>query len=904
MSFYQPVGQPMKKWMIVAVAATAMVGVLPSVVVSAPEKDPADAKATGIPGGADVSSLIQALADESYIARQNASMELWSIGKDALPALKKAAQSSDPEVVDRAGELVLYISAGVLFDSPEEVKSLVLKFSKGGIEIKLKILKKLTELGQWKQVLHLARLEKDPAVREKMSEIVRVTASRAARKALVDGDLDLVGEILKLSGDSDQALVVKAWFSCRQGKFKEALAKTSTMSEKKATLWRLALYRASGNLDAAIPEAQKAGRSEMVAALKVFDGDALPWLSLNMDRALQDVILSRSCQIQKARLDGDEKKAAQLVKELIRLAVDEDSATRVISGLVANGYRKEAVVLLEHDDIEAAFDFFDSTESPKRALALLGIPEDEKPPYTHWVKKYTDRVLKDEDEDLYDRLLLLAGFLVRHGEGEHADAIIQPLMSALEKDGSDIWFDLISKMPLYELGPQAIRLIENRGNEDGEADLGVKHLLDSSKAVEHIWQAIKKRNQQDIAKSLREISLLAGLLPDPNHETDALHQALLDEVAGKLVGDPQERHESLFAFAIKRHEIGIASKMVDGFVAGNNRWKRTKLFLDTALLRWEKVEPIYAAQEKQNPGDFSNLVKWAMVLRKLNQKEKATEVLDRALLLTMGNVVAIGKIAVELSSAGYDQEAFSLWQQAAMMATPGSAEYDSSIVYLAGLSHPPAGDQSWKKATAIAEVYSRFTMRGRSNSATLSILNARFRADFFRGMQQLKSGQRKTALKTLDACQALIPGGGTLADDFFPAIRGEKIDRQYDQWFDQNYQHVEAACQLYPKSANSHNTAAWLAARAVRRLDSALEHAEAALSLRPSQGAYVDTMAEVWFARGDRKKAIAWSEKAIAASISHAQGSPRSESRVLVNYNELNKQLEHFKNDPLPNAKR
>jgi len=676
------------------------------------------------------------------------------------------------------------------------------------------------------------------------------------------------------------------------------------MSEKKATLWRLALFRASGNLDAAILEAEKAGRSELVAALKVFDGDALPLLSLNMDRALQDVILSRSCQIQNARLNGDEKKAGQLAKKLIRLAVDEDSASRVISGLAANGYRKEAVALLMHDDIESAFDFYDSTESPQLALALLGIPEDEKPPYTQWVQKYTDRILKDEEEDLYDRILMLAGFLVRHGEGEHADAVLHPLMSALEKDGSDIWFDLISKMPLYELGPQAIQLIENRGNEDGEADLGVKHLLDSSKSVEHIWQSIKKRNQQDITKSLREISLLAGLLPDPNHETDALHQALLDEVAKKPLEDQRERHEALFAFLIKRHEIGAASKMVDGFVAGNDRWRRTKLFLDTALLRWKKVEPIYAAQEKQNPGDFSNLGKWAMILRKLDQKEKAAEVLDRALLLTMGNVVAIGKIAVELSNAGYDQEAFSLWQQAAMMAEPGSSEFYSSILYLADLSHPPAGDQSWKKAAAIAEVYSRFTMRGRSNSAVLGILNVRFRADFFRGMQQLKSSHRKAALKTLDACQALIPGGGTLADDFFPAIRGAKIDQQYDQWFDQNYQHVEAACQLYPKSANSHNTAAWLAARAVRRLDSALRHAETALSLRPSQGAYIDTMAEVWFARGDRKKAITWSEKAIAASISHAQGAPRSESRVLINYSELSKQLEHFKNDPLPNAKR
>jgi hypothetical protein len=63
-------------------------------------------------------------------------------------------------------------------------------------------------------------------------------------------------------------------------------------------------------------------------------------------------------------------------------------------------------------------------------------------------------------------------------------------------------------------------------------------------------------------------------------------------------------------------------------------------------------------------------------------------------------------------------------------------------------------------------------------------------------------------------------------------------------------------------------------------------------------------MAEVWFAKGERKKAMDWSEKAIAASISHAQGTPRSEGRVLSSFNELNKQWERFKNDPLPTAKR
>jgi tetratricopeptide (TPR) repeat protein len=860
-----------------------------------------------------VDVLIAGLADHSFDVRQEASNELWRMGAKALPALRKATQDEDPEVVDRASELVLYISAGVLFDSSDKVKSLVLGYFRGGITVKFENLKKLQEMGQWRQVLHLSQLEKDPKVRKKLSEIVHATASHAAQNAMVDGDLDLVEKILNLSGDSDQAMVVRAWFYFRQGQLDRELSKADTMPGEAGTLWRLALYRASGNVAAAIREAKKADRPELAAAMQVLAGDPRPWLSLSMRRTPQDDILSRSCQIQMARLKGEHQQASRLAQELESLAVNEDSSSRVIACLAANGFRKKAVSLLDRFDPESAFDYHDSTESPLQALEILGIPKDSKPPYTEWVQSFTDRVVAEEDEDLYDRLLLLAGFLVRHGEGEHAEAVLKPLMTALEKDGSDVWFQMISKMPLYELAPQAISFLEQRGNEDGEIDLGVKNLLDSGKSVDDIWAAVKKRHPKDINKALHEIALLSGLIADPDHETDAINDALLDAVKGKFAAAQSLRRESLFGFAVKRHEIGVASKMVDGFGVGDGeaaqamreRWLRTKLFLDAALLRWEKVEPVCAAMEKKTPGDYYNLVKWAISLRKLGRDDSARKVLDRALLLTMGDVPSIGAIALQLSSAGYPQDAFLLLKQALMMAEPGGDEFDRTVIYLANYVKPSEGGQTWKNAAALSEVYSRFTMLGRSNAAVLAVLNARFQADFFRGMDWLEHGKKEEAMRLFNTCRQLNPGSGALADDFFPALRkaGLASGKQYDEWFEQSYAYVVKACEDFPKAHNTHNTAAWLAARALRRLDEALEHAQKAVALRPYQGAYLDTMAEVWFAKGNRKKAVEWSKKAMKASISHAQGVPRSESQVLSNYHELYKQLQRFQHDPLPGRK-
>ena len=554
------------------------------------------------PTADEIAAMITVLGDESYAAREQATTALWQLGTEVLPTLRKAAAGPDPEAADRASELVLYITAGVLFDSPEEVKALVLKYSRGNLKTKVSILKKLKELGQWKQVLHLAQMEKDPTMREKLSEVVTATASRAAQEAVVEGDLELAAEVLQLSGDDDQALVVRAWFYCSQRKFQEELKKAKAMQGEKGTLWRIALYRAHGDLNDALREAKKANRSQLVAALQVLDGNPLPWLNLHADQGLQDTILRHSSQIQIARLAGDKKKAGKLARELARMAVDEDTAGRVISCLAANGFQNEALALLEKFQVDFAFDYHDNTESPTRALAQFGILEDAKPPYTQWVKKFTAQIIEAEDKILYDRLLTLAGFLVRHGEGEHAMAVLEPMMSALEEDGSDEWFDLIAKMPTYKLGPQAIELIEQRGNDDGEADLAVHKMSGSSKAVKTLWMTLKKRNDNDLSKSLREFAWLAGLKADPEHETEALHQLLLKKAAMMPQQDQQSLNEALFSFAIRRHEIGTASRMVDDLVKDNDQWLVTKLFLDVTLQRWEKVEPLYAANEQDHRG--------------------------------------------------------------------------------------------------------------------------------------------------------------------------------------------------------------------------------------------------------------------------------------------------------------
>ena len=70
-----------------------------------------------------------------------------SSGKTTL-TLQVIAEGKDPEGSSRASELILYIGAGILPDSTEEIKALVIEFSRSDADKKLRILRKLMQLGQ------------------------------------------------------------------------------------------------------------------------------------------------------------------------------------------------------------------------------------------------------------------------------------------------------------------------------------------------------------------------------------------------------------------------------------------------------------------------------------------------------------------------------------------------------------------------------------------------------------------------------------------------------------------------------------------------------------------------------------------------------------------------------------
>ncbi|MBC7981236.1 MAG: hypothetical protein H7Y36_11800, partial [Armatimonadetes bacterium] len=226
--------------------------------------------------------------------------------------------------------------------------------------------------------------------------------------------------------------------------------------------------------------------------------------------------------------------------------------------------------------------------------------------------------------------------------------------------------------------------------------------------------------------------------------------------------------------------------------------------------------------------------------------------------------LALGNDAIEIANGyaygGDYKRASDWWARAARQNAPGSQLFSIALQ----LHTEMLIDQGkWKEVGAISEVSAQTTAAvDSSNVSPLVSLRLRLQSDLGRALSGLKVDRAKS-IAILGKCHGMFPSDGSLADDFFPAIRSMGLIKEHDEWFRISWDRMSAVLKQFPDSDNTGNTAAWLASRSRRNLDQAEKLLVKALALNPEQSAYLDTMAEIQFAKGNREKATEWSAKAI-----------------------------------------
>jgi tetratricopeptide (TPR) repeat protein len=297
----------------------------------------------------------------------------------------------------------------------------------------------------------------------------------------------------------------------------------------------------------------------------------------------------------------------------------------------------------------------------------------------------------------------------------------------------------------------------------------------------------------------------------------------------------------------RRVENSWRTYILDLSAAG--RWE------DAALFFQQQIEKIAASRIDPQPSLHACLAACLRNTGRIAEAEAQDEIVD---------TLALGNDAIEIANGyaygGDFRRAADWWARATRQNAPESREFRVALK-LHGTTLLEQG--KWKEAASVSEVNAQTAAAiDTSNASPLADLRLRLQSDLGRALALLPK-DRARAVAILAKSHASLPSDGSLADDFFPALRKMGLIKEHDEWFAITWDFMSAVLRKFPDSDNTCNTAAWLASRACRKLDPAEKLLLHALALNPEQPAYLDTMAEIQFAKGNRVKALEWSSEAI-----------------------------------------
>ncbi len=849
-------------------------------------------------------TLLRELTDENYQVRERATKEIWALGEVALPALKEAAASPDPEQAFRARQVLRMVQFHITPDTDPSVIALVERYQKASLSEKAGLLGKMKGKRAWRQMLKLYAAETSTKARQDLKSAVDGISIRAARELLSQGDAKGAREFLEMAPADAEGLMALAAFHRSQGTLDAELERANNLKAKKPA-WLLALHRAAGNIPAAREAAIAAGESRIAASMSVLMGDPMPMLMILCEQAGEDDPLSKAyAKIATRRWLGEKIRAVDSQPLIHALgAPDTSERTAAMSAMFMLGDVEAAEQAFMKTNPLKAFLHFDSLERIADAHKALKL-DPEKPDYKTWVLKRTENITRLEIEDQHEasthseELVTLANFLERRGLHEAAyEAFAEPVTALAGKD-DDPFLNFLGELfggsgTLTGAPRLASRIGFAWAGEDekrwedliaaafGEDDLSMAWwdwLAELDPKASRIQRFEALLTLFDIGcdpKKLREKWLTLAW-----KAVDAAPAGEKETFAGRisiLGNHAQDVATSLRAWELlsddERNEVFWGARIVQ--LSAADRWK------EAADVMMEHLKNINETQEE--PSDELYTHAYAAACLRLAGNEQEAHIQDQLLdSMALGNAAIAMQIGNGYAFGRDTKRARKWYARAAIETDPDS---DGYAVALKHHSDALLEEGRWKETAATSEIVAHsYALFARNTSSPLLYMRQRLQADMARALSILKE-DRPAALAILAKCHRTFASDGSLADFFFPALRKVGLIKEHDEWFNDSWQKMQASIQLHPESDNTRNTAAWFATRALRRLDEAEVHLRKALALNPNQPAYLDTMAELQFAKGKRDKAIEWSQRAINFAPDDMQ---------------LRQQQDRFRSEPLP----
>lgn len=847
-------------------------------------------KAPGKPTKELITRWIVLLGDNDFNVREEASQKLWDAGDAAEPALQEAAKSEDAEVARRARELLDKFKWGIYPDTPKAVVELITRYQGAGNE-RGTLIQELIATGQagCKAVLKIIAAEDNPEARKVVLAAVSSRLSSALPLLLAEKDFTTLETLLAagMESDSKTGLSNAVAYWLLRGQLDQKIAHYKALESKgqkpRETAEVLAyLYRARGDLSAAREAAKKADRNDLVEGLLV---EAGAWKELVQSPELftrgpgPETFGYRAAY---NRWAGNQKEADEALAEVRKLAdntKDPEGQLNAAKVLFVNQRPREAMEVLRLSPANAPtlFEILAAQQKYREALALVDSA------------RAALNNLQDENEkktaaDTLARLeVLQARTLFSLGEKDRARPLFVRLAGEIKADSEtikdpeaeDSWIDLLIES-------------ENRVGLTDEAFEHAGRVLALSNHPRLVARVLGKLfpSRSDQAATL--LTILKAIFPqdDVPGNLKRLREALAGKIGPKELGNwitnaeamvKARKPEDAELWFLALAEAALAGKQEElarqCLEKGDS--PRTLLKLGDLLAgkkEWDQAARRYfqaAEKDRQQPSSFQKahisqalpLYLSGKALVQAGQEKEGRERIEQAHWLPLGNEVERAQFGDGLSRRGE---------------TEALRRENDLLLRLGQPNSYYVGDALRRLAIDAAERKDLLKAADYQERAVLRVMNPLVnfvsKAAYVgvpalicrqRASGLLLAGKTAEALPLIALCQEMMPGNVDLAILVAPALEAAGKKKEAEELFRKTIAVYEELCKEYPKCSWTHNSIAWTAACCKRDLDLGLEHARKAVELAPQNPGHMDTLAEVYFQRGDKAKAIETQKKVI-----------------------------------------
>ncbi|MFB3894397.1 MAG: tetratricopeptide repeat protein [Phycisphaerae bacterium] len=943
----------------VRLAAASLVLLFAAVTAWAPRAVSADTPASAPAVTPEqIAQAIKDLGSGTWKTREKAMETLWEAGPAAKAALEEAARGSDAEVTSRAKLLLDRLRYGIRPDTPKEVTDLIDQYRRGEAGEKVTALRALLELGPkaYKTVAGLISGETDADLRAMLGGVVRQMAN-VTPAMLAAGEFEKAESLWAMAVECGEELSIRnyaAYLLCR-GMIDDKIKSVGDKPTESQARLLAFLCRAKGDLASALAAAKKSGDDVLVGNILFEMGDWKALAKLQQD-SRPDEIESLAYLASYQRLSGDiAGMEATLQKVLNRGPVvpfdkngrrDDDagslswSATRV---LLLNDRPKQAIerlikekgyddpynLLLAQGKVDDAIDLAkDARENGSRqiademdrALALLywRLGEKDKAKaivagqFDKWKKLGEGRAPEPTPEE--DGEADIASPAARAAQREALlDGVVR--LEVEFELADDAWRHAAGCMTINDEPPRILDALV--GDRDGEAAAWWRILWkdnnkDAAKCFKALRQIMDGKIARDdlaaLAKKAKDVEFLQGPIgpgPGPAAGPRNRNRSIENRLYLGLAQTLEKAGQTDLAMELLAPAVDVDDYPdFDAIVWMGDVYGRRKKWKEAADLLAKAVGKTGPRASPVELGPASLLVfLQGYALTQAGDEKEGNRLMDQADLMAMANEGQRYLLAEAMERRGLKDQARRQWDMVRRVGAFRSVYLERPL--MRGYDDAMKA-KDYTAARTFAERY-----RVASQAEGVMMLNVAGYLQLMR-MSHVPLVKAYLAEKKLDQvaaevdlCLAAMPGDIEIAIELTADMEKAGAKDQADRLFERIWDVCDRVCTKYPNSAEYHNNLAWMGARCRRNLDAALKLAQKAVEL-DRRTAYLDTLAEVCFQKGDRDKAIELMKECIDL---HAKESAKAPPKPVENAPDkmgdyLRSQLERFKaGDPSTDPK-